>query len=369
MTKPRRLMTEQLENRAMLAGNVQVWVDGGTLFVRGDDFGNAVAIQQLDTNRYAVIGYDNGAGHTRINGQNAPRAFSGVTNDINVDLRGGHDVFVIGNKRPTLQLLSDEVSNGRAGAIPANPFAVNNNTVNNDFVVVNGNLIVRTGDGADGVAVQARAGRGDRHAVIDVDTGNGNDRVTLQVASATDDVLVKTGHGNDRVRLNVVTAADLLLADLGSGNDTLIVNNVRANHAKFIGGDGNDLFRLTNPRVRHGLHVDGGSGDDRLNIAGGHANVLVAAMGSGHDAVAVTNFDAWDDAIIDMGSGNDGVVLDDVRVGDYLLVALGDGDDRAEARNVRVRHADIDGGAGNDTLVDRGGNQGTFRVRNFQRRI
>ena len=56
----RKFFLESLEPRAMLAGNVNVFVSGGTLFVQGDADDNAVLIQQEDNGVYSVTGIDFG---------------------------------------------------------------------------------------------------------------------------------------------------------------------------------------------------------------------------------------------------------------------------------------------------------------------
>ena len=105
----RKIFLETLEPRAMLAGNVNVFVSGGSLFVQGDANDNAVLIQQegngtysvtgLDFNTLGVTGLGFAGGPTSINGDDSGEAaiFSGVTNDINVDLKGGNDGLGIGN--------------------------------------------------------------------------------------------------------------------------------------------------------------------------------------------------------------------------------------------------------------------------------
>ena len=54
----RKFLVEGLEPRCMLAGNVNVFVSGGTLFVQGDDSDNAVLIQQEGPGAYSVTPFD-----------------------------------------------------------------------------------------------------------------------------------------------------------------------------------------------------------------------------------------------------------------------------------------------------------------------
>src|SRR5688572_22685435 len=96
MRKSRKLWLESLENRALLAGNVSVSVDGNVLTIVGDDRGNGVSIQQLDHNRFFVTGFALNGSNTTINGQLNGRIVQGVRH-IDVDLNAGWDMFIMSN--------------------------------------------------------------------------------------------------------------------------------------------------------------------------------------------------------------------------------------------------------------------------------
>jgi hypothetical protein len=368
MKRHRGLRVEGLESRAMLAGNITAYVDGGTLFVRGDDAGNGVSIQQLDNNRYAVIGFDVAGGATRVNGSASAKAFSGVVNDINIDLNGGDDSLVIANKATVNDSLAAEVSATTPGTI-TNPFTVNNNTVTDKWVRVPRNLIVHTDDGHDGVGLQVQAGRPDFGGVVNIHTHDGNDRVALQVVSAEDDVLVNTGHGNDRVRMGSVNAYDFVFANLGSGNDSLQSNYLRAGHSHMLGGDGNDAMAVANSQVRRELLLTGDAGNDTIRLNGGYAQDVTITTASGSDRVFAANFRVHDDLVIDTGAHRDIVTTDNLTVDDHFLVVLGAGDDRFNNSNSRARRATFDGGSDFDTYNNGGGNSGDTDVVNFENRI
>jgi hypothetical protein len=350
----------------MLAGNVNVFVDGGTLFVQGDGVGNGVSIQQLDTDRYAVIGFDINGGATNINGSATAKAFSGVVNDINVDLNGGPDVVVIGNKANVNQLLANEVSNGTAGTIPANPFPVNTATVTPTWVTVPRNLIINTDDGFDGVGLQVKVGRPNFGGVVNVQTGNGDDRVALQVVSAEDDVLINTNAGNDHVRLNVVAAFDFIFANLGTGNDSLRANNIRAGHSHLLGGDNNDSLDVQNAKISREFLLTGDAGNDFVRVNGSFANDLIITTAGGADRVTVSNFRVSNNATIDTGSQADIVTLNNLIVDDFLNVFLGSENDRLNVTNSSANDARLDGGSGFDTLFDGGGNSTNADIVNFE---
>src|SRR5262249_14916053 len=82
----RTLHVEQLEGRAMLAGNVTASVSGGNLIIRGDNVDNGVVISQTDPGTYLVTGIDTAGGPTTING-NTDATFTGVTGSFDIDLK------------------------------------------------------------------------------------------------------------------------------------------------------------------------------------------------------------------------------------------------------------------------------------------
>jgi len=68
MSTSRKLWVESLENRALLAGNVSVSVSDGTLFITGGSAGNGVSVQQLNSGRYYITGFNVSGGNTTVNG-------------------------------------------------------------------------------------------------------------------------------------------------------------------------------------------------------------------------------------------------------------------------------------------------------------
>src|ERR1700690_4116414 len=91
----RPLIFERLENRALLAGNVMVAVNGGELDITGDNANNSIQVTQLTSGAWKVTGIG-----THINGGTAPFTTSGadpVTADIVIKLRGGSDSVKVSN--------------------------------------------------------------------------------------------------------------------------------------------------------------------------------------------------------------------------------------------------------------------------------
>jgi hypothetical protein len=357
----------------MLAGNVGVRVDGGTLFITGDGASNGVSVHQLDNGRYAVTGFAVAGVDTRINGAFTTRIVNGVTNDIVVDLNAGHDVFVMGQNAAARQALANEVSGGAAGVVPAGP-AANPATTAQSQTRVPLNLFIRTDEGVDGVGISARIGSDDitgEHSggIGQILTGVAVDRVAVERTTAFDDLLIETGDGNDTVRGFRVRTWDFFFASLGNGHDSIAVTDYHGFHSHLIGGNGNDDISTRDFHTDLETFLFGEAGRDRIAARGTTALELQIITHGGADAVQVNN-SHFGDLHIDTGSESDNVNLSVVTVVDELSIFLGSGNDRLSGDNSSADDTLLDGGSNFDTLVDNGNNN--FRsatIVNFERRI
>src|SRR5262249_51524927 len=71
---------------------------------------------------------------------------------------------------------------------------------------------------------------------LEVETGNGNDAVSIVKVKVVGEAAIETNGGTDVVAINSLTA-DSIFADLGSGNyDTLTVAKSVSNSEEFDGG-------------------------------------------------------------------------------------------------------------------------------------
>ena len=176
--RQRHLALERLETRSLLAGNVNVFVSGGTLFVRGDNADNLVLIQQTGDGEYTVTGLDYAdadfadppfsAGPTSINGEFETQTFSSVRFDINVDLKKGDDGVGIGNSVEDLSILAEECGfgfafgsgsgNGSASGSASVPSEIIAQQVEGELFLVPLNLVVNTNDGSDGDVFRTQLG-------------------------------------------------------------------------------------------------------------------------------------------------------------------------------------------------------------------
>jgi len=372
MRKHRRLFAEGLENRALLAGNVTASVSGGTLTITGDAGGNGVSVQEISAGRYWVTGFNVSGGATTVNGQNG-QIVSGVTNDINVDLNGGDDVFVMANRAERRADLASRLSGGTAGPITASP-ETPSASVDVGRTRVPGNLTINTDEGNDGVGTAAIVGSDDIKGfdyggIANIITGDDNDRVIATFTMAFDDLLIQTGDGADSVNTSGSGAYDFLFADLGSGNDVFASSNSRGFHSQVYGGDGDDNIQVSDYRFKEEVFLNGGSGNNRISATLLEGNLLSITTGAGADSIRVQSSRSHGDFIVNSGDGNDGVALDNAHAdhGGTLSVALAGGNDTLRASNSTAEDANFDGGDGDDTYIAAGGNGfGSLSNSNFE---
>ena len=287
----RRLGLESLENRLLLAGNVTVQVSGGDLVVNGDSQDNRIQIVQVMQNGQPVAGkfYVTGQNGTKINGQTAGREFSNVTDDMTIKLKGGHDRVTLGSGTSII-----------------------------DFVVPDD---------------------------LDIDMGEGTDKVTLDKILVLDDVSIKTSGGLDFVWIN---------ATLGSFS-----NQDGADHNLSIEtGDAGDIVYLWDTVVPGDLSIEAGNDNshDTLILYNTQAgDDITINTGSGDDEVVLSLVGALDDLRINTAGGRDTVEIDQCNVDD-LFADLGSGIDSLNLRTTVGRKADLKGGSDADTLTASGNN-------------
>ncbi len=223
----RGLGFEQLEQKAMLAGNVIAILSGGTLQLCGDASNNVIAVHQLKSGDWEVDGLLN----TKIGGQKSA-TFSDVSS-INIQLKGGNDAVAVANGCLDGSLCIDTAAG------------------NDAVVLLNlnlGSVYVSTGAGNDLLAaVCVNTQEAENTVSTDVtpalstsssatfDTGDGND-IVFMAEIHTSDFSLCTGKGIDFVGLVDVCAENCLNVDTGAGVDFLAVVHCSAESARFTGG-------------------------------------------------------------------------------------------------------------------------------------
>jgi hypothetical protein len=246
-----RLAVESLEPRWLMAGNVTALA----VPMGGDAVNSVVIVGDNQANQIRVI--EDAPEHIRIEG------LEGTT----VNGKAADELFAVGDVFVRVDI---DLGNG-------------NDTLIHDF-------------GGDQF----------RHATT-VDTGHGNDLVSVIARGVLGTLRIDTGTGNDNVTLNLAPASFLsggLRVDTGAGDDDVLF---RANSDgglpeldfSFIETKGgNDLVRFEGTfGAWGGLSIGLGAGDDTLVGGTGEDRPLgnvFANGGLGHDTVLNTSyFDLW----------------------------------------------------------------------------
>jgi hypothetical protein len=374
----RPLGFESLEQRQMLAGNITASVsEGGQLLLRGDWQQNEfIAWKGVVEGRVIVSGGKDYSGrNTAVNGSFAPQVFDGVTN-IRADMYGANT-----NRALFTNLVLPDLGFGARS------------------------IVVGMGHGNDQVVIAGDVGR-----PLQFERNDGAP-IPYGPVDLGGPVYVAGGPGNDV--FSVVNAAfggqEKFVSgfDGGSGNDAFYVDGSisqnRIGYTRLIMGDGDDLISVKRAQipwieVSRGSYTNvlgGPSHLDFLNIQGNgidirHRNssasvvninnaqgfISVGGGGLNRD-VTVRNVNAKQLAISG-GTGDDRVAIFDSLIeqfgrNDILSVVLSDGDDELTLQNVivrgsgSVRETRLDGGAGNDRLIDLGGNDlGVAAISGFE---
>jgi hypothetical protein len=361
----RKFLVEGLEPRCMLAGNVNVFVSGGTLFVQGDDSDNAVLIQQEGPGTYSVTPFDftdlalTGEGFTggatTINSdpdtvQGNALIFTGVKNDINVDLRGGNDALAIGNSLDALDSQARDCFG--IGFIPTDgggtvSVGVTPEVTEGTFVVPR-NLFVSTGEGNDFVSIMANVGTNKKGGIASINAGNGNNGIAVGQSTIGNDLLITGGTGNDNACVTGVTVRDLLAVQLGNGDENdADIGGLEAGHALVTTGSGNDQVRMGEFDLKHELTVVTGDGNDQVDIEGFGAQNVTIDTGAGNDGSGEIFTESPALSI------NLPVTVSSANISKSLVLVTGSGDDFATINNVTAHDIVLNTGSGND------GDQGT----------
>jgi hypothetical protein len=350
----RTLKVEQLERRAMLAGNVNVSVSGGNLFVTGDNQDNAVLIQEVDdgddnanTHAYEITGFDFAdsglggfqSGPTNITGGGtevdpdvlggtSARIVKGVTANIIVDLKKGNDALAVGNSIDDLLTLAEDCGFGLgigSGSGSGGSSATAGQPVLEDRLTTPVSLIINMGDGNNAVAVIGDIGVNHNAGSLVVNGGKNADAVAVGNtfdstgdAIVHGDVSIATGKGDDNICVDNATIFGALAVNAGDGFNTVGAENFGAAAVAVVSGKNDDSIRLVSFDTDAGVTVNAGNGNNNVLLedfdAGqgdgpheiGHGGGAVTVVtGSGHDNVGLFNFTA-DNVVVSTGSGDDG---------------------------------------------------------------
>lgn len=306
--KPRRLMVESLETRAMLAGNVTVAVTDGVLHVTGDAAANDVQIRQLKQTfegewpgaKLEISGNYRNRNDTLINGQSEPLIVEGVKSGTVISLGNGNNALRIAN-------------------IPQDETVPVRRQVN-----LSGTVTITTGSGDDDIRLYVNNGKS-----VSVSSGRGEDYIQL-TQPKLQDLTVTTDPASSPGEINDWAKDFVKITSLKARGDVTI-----------NGGERRDFIRL----LWH-TQIDGAFAVD---LRGGTAP---AAQQSNELYVSGSPISVFNGPVnIVGGPGTDGVLFEKAVINGAFNVALGDALDVFLFRGTSNVELRVFGERGNDRFT------------------
>ena len=236
-----------------------------------------------------------------------------------------------------------------------------NFTSGSDIIFVKGNItkqrgdlfVIDTGAGDDSLSLE----NGNVFANVSIQLGEGNNTFTKTGPGKLDYVLISAGDGNDLVDLrNANAEVKYTSVLLGKGNNTIHSHDDILD-TTVTTGSGNDYIHLEaspDSPGDDGIDISGkfylGAGDDKIELEVGGINT----WGTNNTTKSTH---------IDMGAGNDVIdigfdIENDHEGSNNVIVDTGVGNDIVDVRHVEGRHGSgivtVNLGAGDDELNARG---------------
>ena len=346
-SRNRSFKMEQLEDRRLMAGDIRVFYNDGTLILNealGSVGGNqAVWISQLPNGHIQLTGMTSPANTVGSLVNNTGVLEVSDVRNIKVDFGGGQDTVIFHNTGDRSFQIQDVTVNAAGGGIDHDEVVFNN------FKVLR-SINVETGAGRDKVTftnTKLAAGASVAGAQFLVNTGvaaasgdEDKDIVQIDGLAATVDVTIKTGASGDVVRMknsSLGTISDhLAWFDLGVGDDSLT-----------LGSGPNDFSAVT---ARH-LRVDGGDGLDRVDMQDVFAiDGMSVQLGAGNDVLNMLNVQSRGSMSLNGQADNDTMNLRQVEAFENFFARMGEGSDVLNVTALKARSAALDGGDGYDKL-------------------
>ncbi|MEM8679181.1 MAG: hypothetical protein AAGF97_07515 [Planctomycetota bacterium] len=238
---------ETLEERRMLAGNVDVMVRGDNVTLRGDNDANELTI--TETGGMYIISGDNG---TTLSGDLEP--ISSI-NNLRLIMRDGADIINI----------NTDVDVG--GNLNVNTGRGEDMIKGTGKVTVGGNLAANLGTENDTLDSTIKVGRNAR-----VVGGRGEDTITLKVDEVGGSLNVSGGADNDTIMVTGDAAGMKKVVrnvsiNTSSGNDTAYLTDLTIDgNSRFSTGSGIDIGHIDEVAANGNVRVATGTGTDTLNV-------------------------------------------------------------------------------------------------------
>lgn len=273
---------EALESRTLLTGNLNVTVVDGIMTIAGDEASNSATLRRNEElGALELVGADG----TTINGSAEPFKY---------------DPFA----------LRDPVGQDM--------------TLNGPVL----NLSINLQGGNDSLTT-AEINFGGSYKVvgpIQIDGGDGDDRIKFDYLQALAAVEIEGGTGDDFIDLSGFYQVSLTVHGQ-AGNDFLALSGGRTlGLLDFSGNDGDDQIHFGEISIEANVLISGGNGNDIVAITGcgiGISTTITAdvtiELGAGDDLLALGGVGAFDRLTITSGTGTDKILFGVSDVGDLNI--------------------------------------------------
>jgi hypothetical protein len=307
----RNLRFEALERRLLLAGDVNVTFNRGTLNVTGDGGDNHFQVEYIAPDTYRVTGID-----TNVRGIDE---YSGVLSvNVNMSRGGNNRVEIKGTEESRFVLPGNLTIQGGSG----------NDVVVVEWARINGQVTINTGMGNDRVLVQELDAPAAPRVGFTINTSHGNNQVAVVDSVIARNINITTGNNNDQVGLvNVKNAATINIRTGHGAKDQIGIAGVEATNILLDGGNagrgatrGTAEIGVTGTTLNGNLTIQTGIGDDQVGVGNNawlidQIEGLVAEvlgeeefdLGSAADTVRVTG-----NVSITTNTGSDTVLIEDL---------------------------------------------------------
>jgi hypothetical protein len=212
----RKLAFEQVENREMMAGNVQAAIYGGELVIVGDNQSNQIEVTEIGNNVVQIKATDG----TTVNGTNVAYFFN-PSDNINVYMNGGNDRLILestAGRTTTFNKAYIDMGSGQ------DYLCVWGTAINGPATLITG---ADWENESDTIDMGKHPFNPTFHSAnfwssLDIKTGGGDDFVTMREnVNVYGNLSIRTGDGNDQLRMDKVLAYKDFFADLGKGDDQM----------------------------------------------------------------------------------------------------------------------------------------------------
>lgn len=338
-----------------MAGNVQASIQGGSLYIYGNNDASNIAIDSPSANRVRIRGRIVEGQQTTVNSRSTVVELGGWTGGVFVYLYGGTDIvnIVDANIRGAVHLDvglgNDDVILGQsieeAASLMLSGSEQSTNQISTTPLILQSSLFILGLDGNDYVQIDNTRVYGR----VTADLGNGSDEVYVADSVFSNSVLVLPGAGQDIVDMFATDVALDLIVDDHTGKLTFDVADVGVGRNAFIYGTSEpDFFRGIDLRVANLMQVFGETADDSVNL-GGQARTLEIFAGIGNDQVRLNGMSS-ETVRVFLDSGADLLVVSNNDLS--LLNAYGGSDnDTFSIQSSVVTKANIYGDGGTDTFT------------------